>query len=444
VTEWLLVLVSLLLVAACGVFVAAEFAFVTVDRAAVERRAGDGDRAAAGVRSALRRLSTQLSGAQLGITITNLLVGFLAEPAVAGLLEGPLTAAGVPEGAVPGIAVAVGLVLATGVTMVFGELVPKNLAIADPLRTARAVQGFQRAFTRVAGPLIALLNGSANRIVRAFGVEPSEELASARSPEELVSLVRRSAAQGTLPADTAALFVRSALFAAKRASDVLTPRPAMVTVGADDPVAAVAAAAVRTGRSRFPVLGEGLDDVVGVVHSKHVPRVPAADRAAVPVRDIMVPALFVPETVELDALLDQLRAEGLQLAVVVDEYGGTAGVVTLEDLVEELVGEVADEHDPRGSEFRARRAPDGSWEVSGLLRPDEVHDLTGIRVPEDAIMETLAGLVIHRLDRLPAVGDTVTVAGARLTVLRLDGRRVDRIRVVPTGASAVRPAGTDR
>lgn len=299
-TELLLLLVGLLLVVACGAFVAAEFALVTVNRATVERAAAAGDRRAVGVLAALRKLSTQLSGAQLGITVTNLVIGFLAEPAVASLVEGPLRAAGVPEGAVPAIAVTIGLVLATAVTMIYGELVPKNLAIARPLETAGAVAGFQRGFTRATGPLIRFLNGTANRILRRFGVEPQEELASARSPEELTSLVRRSGQQGTLPVDTADLLERSLAFGEKCAADVRTPRTRVQVLGAEEPVENVLALARETGHSRFPVQRTGIDDVVGLVHVKHAVGVPAERRSAVPVAAVMVEPVLVPDTLELD------------------------------------------------------------------------------------------------------------------------------------------------
>jgi CBS domain containing-hemolysin-like protein len=425
--DWLLVLLSIGLVLACGMFVAAEFALVTVDRASVQRAADQGDRAAGGVLAALRRLSTQLSGAQLGITITNLLIGFLAEPAVATLLHRPFEAVGFSTGTAEGVSVAVALVLATAVTMVVGELIPKNLAIARPLPTARAVQRPLRAFTTAFRPVIGLLNGTANRLVRAVGVEPAEELASARSPEELVSLVRRSAAQGTLGQDTAMLFVRSVSFPDKRARDVLTPRVRLATVTAGEPVSAVVAASRASGRSRFPVLGpDGLDDVVGVVHAKHVPLVPYEQRDTTPVRDVMEPAVFVPETLELDDLLQEFQQRQQQLAVVVDEYGGTAGVVTLEDLVEELVGPVQDEHD--AAERPARRLPGGGWLLSGLLRPDEVAELTGIELPRDPRRyETLGGLVTAHLDRIPEPGELVELPGARITVVAMDGFRVDQV-----------------
>ncbi len=417
---------SVLLLAACGVFVAAEFALVTVDRATVERAAAQGDRKAAALADALRMLSTQLSGAQLGITITNLAIGFMAEPAVAKLIEGPLRAAGLPHAAVPPTAVVIGLVLATAVTMIFGELVPKNLAIAQPLATARAVLGVQRGFTRVTAPALRLLNGAANAVLRRFGIAPQEELASARSPEELVSLVRRSSEKGTLPAETAALLQRSLTFGRKRAEDVCTPRTRMRIVDTDQSVDQVIALARSTGHSRFPVQRQTIDDIVGVVHIKHAVAVPAGQRAVVRVEAVMVPPVRVPNTMALDDLLETLRREGLQIAVVVDEFGGTDGIVTVEDLIEELVGEVLDEHDR--VDVHARRWPDGSWRLSGLLRPDELGEITGLLLPPGDY-DTLGGLFAERLGRLPEQHDSVSLPGWQLTVDRMDGRRVDRIRL---------------
>jgi CBS domain containing-hemolysin-like protein len=444
VTEWLLLLLSLLLVLGCGAFVAAEFALVTVDRASVERAAAAGDGGARGTLLALRSLSTQLSGAQLGITITNLAIGFLAEPAISRLVDGPLEAAGVPSGAVPGVALAIGLGLGTALTMILGELVPKNLAIARPLRTAGATQGFQRGFTKAMALPIRGLNGTANRIVRSFGIEPQEELASARTPEELASLVRRSARDGVLERPTAHLLERSLAFGDKTAGDIKTPRVRAHFVDSDEPVSAVIELTRQTGHSRFPVSHGSVDNVVGIVHVKQAVGVPVADRDTVTIAEAMSQPILVPETLELDPLLALLRGHGLQMAVVVDEYGGTEGVVTLEDVVEEIVGDIADEHDRPGVHVRRRR--DGSWSLSGLLRPDEVRELTGVDLPAGDDYDTLAGLVLDRLGRVPAVGETVTVPlppptempdpdddpddvtrAAVLTVERLEGLRVSRI-----------------
>lgn len=438
-TPWLLLALSLLLMLACGMFVAAEFSFVTVDRSAVERAVSEGDGPAAGVQSALRSLSTQLSGAQVGITVTNLAIGFLAEPAIAQLVDAPLEAVGVPPGAVTPVAVGIGLAISTFGTMLLGELVPKNLALSLPLATARATQGFQRAFTTVMAWPIRGLNNSANAIVRRLGVEPQEELRSARSSAELASLVQRSADEGALDADTAELMERSVEFGSRTAGEIMTPRVRTQSLTDTDRAEAVIDLARQSGHSRFPVLdADGV--VVGTVHVKHAVALPVHERATARVRHIMVRPNVVPDSLRLDPLLALLRRDGFQMAVVLDEYGGQAGIVTLEDVVEEIVGDIADEHDRTGDRFRQRR--DGSWSISGLLRPDEVEDVTGWALPQDDDYDTVAGLVVKRLGRLAAVGDRVEVACTPsrdqeswevgrvvLTVERLDGRRVDRLRL---------------
>ncbi|MGK2933275.1 MAG: hemolysin family protein [Solirubrobacterales bacterium] len=447
--ELLLVLASAALILACGAFVAAEFSFVTVDRSTVDQEAESGDRKAKGVATALRSLSTHLSAAQLGITVTNLVLGFMAEPAIAGLLDGPLESIGVSEGAVRGVSLAIAFILANGLTMVFGELVPKNLAIARPMQTARTVQGFQRGFSRFFGPFVRVANNSANAILRRIGIEPQEELASARSPEELSSLVRRSAQQGTLELPTATLVEKSIEFGERRADDVMTPRVRVETLDPDVPVVQVIEAARETGRSRFPVVDEGNEEVEGIVHVKHAVAVPYKERGSTLVRDVMAEPVLVPSTVELDPLLTELRKQGLQIAVVVDEFGSFDGIVTLEDLIEEIVGEVRDEHDPR--EEPVRLISEGIWGLSGLLRPDEIEEKTGILLPEDEDYETVAGLIGMELGRVPGRGDTVRVPATEegddpdpeveLTVLRMDGLRVDRVRLVRLEPED--PAGED-
>ena len=426
--EWLLLGAGVLLTFGTSIFVAAEFSLVALDRPTVQRAIDNGDRRAVGVLRAVRNLSTQLSGAQVGITVTTLIVGYLVQPSLAALLSTPIEALGLGETAAEGLSVALALALATAFSMVVGELVPKNLAISEPMATARVVVGPQRFFTASVAPLITVLNGSANRILRAFGVEPREELSAGRSPEELAALVRHSAAAGTLDQQTAQLITRSLGFSARTAADVMTPRVRTLVLPRDHKASEVIALARRSGHSRFPVIDGDLDDVVGVVHLKSAVAVPRERRDDVPVAAIMSEALRVPETVRLDPLLVELRALGLQLAVVVDEYGGTAGVVTLEDLVEELVGEVADEHDRSRPGIVHRR--DGAWLVPGLMRPDEVRDKTGIDVPDGPAYETLGGFMMAALGRIPQLGDEVPVDGAVLRVERMDGRRIDRVRLV--------------
>jgi CBS domain containing-hemolysin-like protein len=421
VTEWIMLAAALLLVAACGVFVAAEFAFVTVSRAQVDRAAAEGLAGAAGVQTALRSLSTQLSGAQVGITLTNLAIGYLAEPSVAALLYEPLAFLG---DASRGVSFAIALTVATILTMLFGELVPKNLAIADPMGVARAVQLPQRMFTAATRPLTVPLNGAANAIVRRLGIEPQEELASAHSPSELVSLLERSAEAGTIDRPTASLVQGSLRLDDKLARDVMTPRTTTVTVAADDPVSRVLEISREHGFSRFPVTGRDPDDIVGTIELRDVVAVPASERTTTPVRLAMRPALTVPDSLPLDDLLWQLRDRGSELAVVFDEYGGTAGLVTFEDIVEEIVGEVSDEHDPPEPPI-AEVAP-RVLRISGLVRPDELRVQYGIRLPEGGSRyDTIGGLVLDRLGRMPEVGDRVVVGGIELEVVALDGHRID-------------------
>src|SRR3954447_785745 len=360
-TAWLLLLAALLLILACGVFVAAEFSFVTVDRTQVDRAADAGDTRAKGLQQALRTLSTQLSGAQVGITITNLAIGYLAEPAISDLIDGPLESAGVPEGAVTPVAVGIGLALGTILTMIFGELVPKTLALAKPMEVARATQRFQRTFTALMRGPIRVLNGSANAFVRRIGIEPQEELRSARSSTELASLVQRSATLGTLDVETAELMERSVEFGARTAGEIMTPRVRTVSLDANDRAAVVIERTRETGHARFPVL-DADENVVGTVHVKNAVALPVGERATTKVKHLVAKPIVVPDSLRLDPRLAQLRDESFQLAVVMDEYGGFAGIVTLEDVVEEIVGDISDEHDRLNASSRQDR--DGSWSLS--------------------------------------------------------------------------------
>jgi len=434
--------VGLLLTVGTGFFVASEFALVNLDRSDLEARQERGESRLSMTIAALKITSTHLSSAQLGITLTTLLTGYTMEPALTSLLSGPLTSAGLPEAVIVPVATTTAVILATLVSMIIGELVPKNFALALPVATAKLVVPFQTLFTTVFKPAVVVLNGSANAILRSVGIEPKEELSGARTAEELSSLVRRSASAGMLEKDTATLLHRTLLFSGHTASDVMTPRLSVASVQRTASANAVIDLARRTGFSRFPVIDESVDDVVGFVHIKQAVAVPRARRPDVPVSALQSEALRVPETMKLDMLLGELRGRGYQMAVVVDEYGGTAGVATLEDLVEELVGEVADEHD------RARagvvRSLD-SMTFPGMLRPDELVERTGIVVPEDGPYETVAGFVMSVLGRLPVVGDTVAISDGQLKVERLDGRRIDRLRFTPTvdDDEPARPAGEE-
>ncbi len=427
---------AFLLILANGFFVAAEFGLVTVERAAAERAAAAGDRRAHSVVAALRKLSFQLSGTQLGVTITSLVVGMLAEPALGSLLAGPLTATGLPGSWAPGVAVVAGMLLASAVQMVVGELVPKNWAVSRPLQVARLVAGPQRVFSQVFRPVIELLNGVANSLVRALGVEPADELASARTPSELMSLARHSARAGAIEQDTADLFVRTLNLGELTAQSVMTARVKVSALQDTTTAADVLNLTRATGLSRFPVYRERLDEVVGMVHLKDALSVEPALRDRTPVGRIAVAPLLVPETLPVQTLLEQLRSEQ-PIAVVVDEYGGTAGVVTLEDIVEELVGEVRDEHDDEDEgepELTPAPAQDGhaAWDAEGSCRVDLLGRI-GLHAPPGPY-ETVAGLVADQLGRIPEPGDTATLPGWCLHVLEVGHHRVERVRVVRTQA----------
>jgi CBS domain containing-hemolysin-like protein len=412
-------------------FVAAEFGLVTVDRAEIEKRAAAGDRRARTVRNALHELSFQLSGTQLGITITALLTGYLAEPALSKLFN-PLVRplAGEATGTVTHI---LALVVATLVSMLFGELVPKNAALARPMRVALATAAPLRTFSRLFRWLIGALNGSANWLVRRIGIEPQEELASARSPEELGLLAAISARAGALPAETATLMRRTIRFGEKRAAKAMTPRVDVVGLKTTASVADLIAVARETGHTRFPVYENTLDLVMGVVGVPDALGVQPEQRAATPVSAVSREPVYVPESLNLDRVLAALRAADADLAIVIDEYGGTDGVVTVEDLIEELVGEIADEYDMDAEEIGSSEltAPGGekTWLVDGLLREDELAEQTGFVLP-DGPYETLAGFLLARLGHIPVVGESLEEDGWEFTVMEVDRHRVEQVRIV--------------
>jgi CBS domain containing-hemolysin-like protein len=426
--EWIFLIIGVVLTIGTGFFVASEFTLVNLDRSELEARQERGETMLGPVISGLKRTSTHLSSAQLGITLTTLLTGFTLEPAFSVFLQPLVTALAAPRAAVMPIATVVSIAIATLLSMIIGELVPKNLALAIPRQVAKIVIPFQIGFTTVFKPFVRVLNGTANGLLRLVGIEPKEELSSARTAEELRSLLRRSASEGSLDRDTATLLARTIAFSDHTAADVMTPRPRLASIDRTATVDAIVELARRTGHSRFPVIDNDIDDVVGLVHIKQAVGVPRDRRADVPVSALQSDALRVPETMKLDTLLGELRARGYQMAIVVDEYGGTAGVATLEDLVEELIGEVSDEHDrSRADVVRSR-----DWlTFPGALRPDELRERADVSVPEDGPYETVAGFLMSELGRLAAVGDTVVIAAGTFRVERMDGRRIDRVRFTP-------------
>ncbi|WP_164200619.1 hemolysin family protein [[Micrococcus luteus] ATCC 49442] len=439
--EWIMLGIGLVLTVGTGFFVASEFALVNLDRNDLEARQARGEKRLTPTIKALKITSTHLSGAQLGITLTTLLTGYTFEPAISSMLSGPLQAAGLPEAVVPGLGAVIAIFIATIFSMVIGELVPKNFALALPLATAKVVVPFQTVFTTVFKPVILLFNNIANNIIRSFGIEPKEELSGARSAEELSSLVRRSALEGVLDLDHANLLHRTLRFSDHSAADVMTPRVRMTAVNTGNTAEEIVALATTTGYSRFPVIGRDRDDVLGVLHVKQAFAVALEERASVTASELMIDALQVPESMGVDSLLVLLRKQGLQVAIVSDEHGGTAGIVTLEDLVEEIVGELEDEHDrARTGVVRTGR----SITFDASLRPDELLDRTGITVPDGEEYDTLAGFVTDQLDRIPELGDEVGIDGGTLRVERVLGTHVERIQFTPDASEDVPRSRHDR
>lgn len=432
-----------LLTLGTAVFVSAEFSLTALERSTVDANARTGSPRDLMVQRAHRTLSFQLSGAQVGISITTLITGYLAEPVIARLLAPPLSAVGVPDSWLDPTALIVALFIATSVSMVFGELVPQYLAIAVPLQTARVVAGPQVLFSAMFTPLIRLTNGAANWVLKRLGIEAVDELSSARSPQELVSLVRTSARQGSLDPVTADLVDRSLQFGARTAEEFMTPRSKVESLQAEETVANLLEKVRSTGHSRFPVTRGDLDETIGVVHLKQVFEIPHDQRIVTRVDALAQTVPVVPSTLDGDALMEQIRAHGLQTALVADEYGGIAGMVTVEDLIEEIVGDIRDEHDATHPEI-VRIA--GGYRVSGLLRIDEIADMTGFRAPEGDY-ETIGGLVMHTLGQIPVEGDTVELRAFdpdapvhdpprwQATVARMDGRRVDLLDLVKVASS---------
>ncbi len=430
--EWLLLAIGLLLILGTGFFVAVEFSLVALDQSTVQQAIAGGDQAGVKVLHCLKSLSTQLSSCQIGITITTLLTGYTLDYAIQHLAVETVSAWGLSPSLARLVILLLSMGIATFLSMIIGELVPKNLAIAEPYALARLLAPAQLLFTKIMGPVVRLMNGSANKILNLFGMEAKEELSGARSPEELSSMVRRSAEQGTLDSDTARFVDKTLSFAELTAADIMTPRRKVTMLEDTVSVADIVEAARATGFSRFPLYREDQDNVVGAVHIKKAVSVPVQVRHTLEAGTLMEEVIHVPETVHLDSLLLQLREGNLQLAIVLDEYGGTAGMTTLEDLVEEIVGEVSDEHELAGVEERPLMLGSGDWVFSGLLRPDEVNDYIDVLELEDnPAYETVGGYMMDRLGRIPEVGDQIPLASGLLKVESMEQRRVDRIRYCP-------------
>ncbi|MER6578546.1 hemolysin family protein [Nonomuraea sp. NPDC001023] len=428
-----------LLTLATGYFVAQEFAYVSADRLALSQQAAAGDKKAAKAVKVMERLSFMLSGAQLGITVTALIVGFIARPALAELIAPALEAAGVPRAAIGGIALGIGFALATVIQMVLGELAPKNLALARPEPLARALAGSTLVYLAIAGPVIKLFDTAANKLLRAVGIEPVEELHHGATLEELGHIIGESEAHGHLPGSHADVLERALAFSDHTAEEVMVPRVEVVAVTGAATVPDLDELVAAHGHTHYPVLGATLDEVIGVVSLGDLAAVPVEQAAATRVADLAHDVLIVPFSINLPDLVAQMHTRGQELACVVDEHGGLAGLVTWEDVAEELVGEIADEND--ADTPRAVRQGE-AWELDAALRIDEIALETDLNLPDEDEYDTLAGLVLHRLGRFAVPGDVITAGlpatldpraptHARIEVLTLDRHVPDRVRLTP-------------
>ncbi|MFC5832804.1 hemolysin family protein [Nonomuraea insulae] len=428
-----------LLTLATGYFVAQEFAYVSADRLALSQQAAAGDKKAAKAVQVMERLSFMLSGAQLGITVTALVVGFIARPALAELIAPALAALGMPEGMVGGVALAIGFALATVIQMVLGELAPKNFALARPEPLARALAGSTLIYMTIAGPVIKLFDTAANKLLRAVGIEPVEELHHGATLEELGHIIGESEAHGKLPGSQADVLERALAFSDHTAEEVMVPRVEVVAISGTATVADLDELIAAHGHTHYPVLGSTMNDVIGLVSLRDAAAVPVDKAATTRIADVSRDVLIVPFSLSLPDLVAQLHARGEEVACVVDEHGGLAGLLTWEDVAEELVGEIADEND--ADTPTAVRRDDG-WDLNAGLRIDEIALETGLNLPDEDEYDTLAGLILHRLGRFAVPGDVITAdlpatldpgapTHARIEVLALNRHVPERVRLTP-------------
>lgn len=424
---WALLLVAVL-IAANGMFVAFEFGLVAARRSLLEEAAARGDRGASAAVAQLSRISFVLSSAQFGITATSLVVGFLAEDAIGTAVVDPLLETlGLPADARTTIALVLAFSISTVLQMLLGELAPKNLALAVPERTAAVLAVPMRLFGIVLGPIIRLFDASAAVITeRVFGTEVAEERLGGYDADELNQIIAASREGGELSDEQGELLERAVALGDRRVQEVMVPRTQVVFVESDDTLDDLRETARDSGHSRFPVRGADDDDVVGTVHIKDVLSVAPQDRASTRLGAIASSAVFVPESERLRRLLARLRRRHRTFAIVIDEYGGVAGIVTVEDVVEELVGEIEDEFDPTSGPVQ--RVGANRWLFDGTLRIDQVGQVMDWDVP-DGDYETIAGFVIDRLGRIPRTGSSVRVDGWEFVAQRVEGVRLAQVLV---------------
>lgn len=439
---WPLLLTVFLLIAN-GFFVGAEFALIAARRSKIEQMAAGGNRKASVALRSIRELSFMLAGAQLGITMASFGLGAVAEPAIAHYIESALQPVALPENIVPTISFVIALTIVVFFHMVVGEMAPKNIAIAKPEESALWIAPLFRPYANLFRPFIYLLNAIANAGVRLLGVEPKDEIHAIHTSDEIGLMIAESAKGGMIDTFEHRLLEGAIQFSQRDAASVMVPRTDLVAVPLDATHASIEKLIVETGHSRMPVYAEDLDHVVGFFHAKDLLKVGEHERDRPLARRLIRQMLVVPESRPLHPLLLDMRRQRRHFALVVEEHGGTAGVVTLEDLLEELVGEIQDEHD--AGELGIVHLDDDRICIPGVLRIDEADRLLGVRLPQGEY-ETVAGFLMDRLGRIPRRKDVVRHGDWVLRVSSMHRRRVEQVIVerAPGSGQPDRNAHLDR
>lgn len=382
----------------------------------------------------MRNLSYHLTGAQLGITVTAVILGFIAEPTIAEMIHTPISRV-VGESASKSVSLVLAIIFVTFLTMVLGELIPKNVAIAKPNSSARILGKPFEIYSFLARPLIYVSDVSANNLTRAFGVEPTEELTHVPNIEDLDIAIKASVQGGTIAQRKMDLLTRSIKFSEKDASDVMTPRVSVHSLNVESTIEDLISLSLETGHSRFPVISNDLDNVMGIAHVKSALTVNPTKRSAIPVSQIMSEVLAVPETRDLVSIMTDMRQKRIPMVIVVDEHGGTEGLVSVEDLLEEIVGEIEDEYDS-AQKIESSDA-EGVYTIEGSLHLHEVEEICGLTIPKKPY-ETIGGFALDKLQRIPTEGEVFRYRKWKIEVLEMDRLRVAKIRLTAPPLHALR------
>jgi CBS domain containing-hemolysin-like protein len=423
------VLVAILLVVINGFFVAVEFAFTASRRSVLEEQATGGNRLARWAVASMKELPVTFAGAQLGIAGASLALGFLIENSVEVAFHGLYDALGLPSGVVATLSLATALLIVSFVHNVFGEMAPKNATIAAPERVALIVSAPFRGYVNVLRPIIFALSWIASAVLRLFGIRTRHAVEIAQSADDIAMLVKTIGAGGVIDPGSSRLLTSALRFQDTVVSEVMVPRPDLIAMSKDESAAAVEHMVVATGHSRIPIYGENLDDMRGFVHAKDLIAV-GSDRLHQPIDDDLIRAVpVVPETTPVSPVLEMMRSEGVHIAVAIDEHGSVAGLVTLEDIAEELVGDIRDEHDI-GDTLEIREAGRDRFLIGGQTRVDRLSEVGAAL--EEGDYETVGGYLMAKLGRIPRHGDSITGVGFEMRVRRMDGRRVREIELTVT------------